>query len=58
MKNKRRPAHREHYKPYELERAWQNRKLVMQKIIEPKGGNRFNIPHITAAERAALLPPN
>ena len=39
-----------------FERAFQNRKLALQEIIKHKGGNRFDIPHISKAKRAKLLP--
>ena len=37
-----------------IEKAFQNKSLVMQQIIKFKGGNRFNVPHTSAADRAAL----
>ena len=45
------------YPAEKIERAWQNRKLSMMEAIRLKGGNNYNIPHVTKAQRANLLPP-
>ena len=37
-----------------IERAFQNLSLVYRKCIELKGGNHFEIPHLTPGERAKL----
>ena len=44
------------YPPEKLERSFQTRKIALQCIIERKGGNRFNIKHISKAKRDKLLP--
>ena len=45
------------YPPEKIERAFQNRKLALQKIIELKGGNRFQIPRVSPDVREKLLAP-
>lgn len=45
------------YPSDKIERSFQNRELALRKIVELNGGNRFNIPHVTAAKRASLLAP-
>ena len=44
------------YPPEKLERAFQTRKIALQMMIEHRGGNRFDIRHISKAKRAKLLP--
>ena len=44
------------YPPEKLERSFQTRKNALQCMIGHKGGNRFNIKHISKAKRDKLLP--
>jgi len=39
-----------------IERAWQDRDLLFDKIIETHGDNEFEVPHVSRATRAARLP--
>ena len=40
-----------------IERAWEDCELMLREIIRTNGDNEFEVPHVTAEERAALLPP-
>ncbi len=42
------------YPPEIIERSFQNLSLVYQKVIEAKGGNHFEVPHVRAEERNQL----
>ena len=44
------------YPSEKLERAFQTRKIALQMMIEHRGGNRFDIRHISKVKRAKLLP--
>ena len=39
-----------------IERADQNKSLVIDKIIETDGGNEFEVPHVSAAARETRVP--
>ena len=42
------------YPQESIERSFQNLSLVHRKVTEHKGGNHFEIPHLSAEERAQL----
>lgn len=39
-----------------IERTWQDRTLNLREIIKHKGNNEFEVPHVSPAVRAALVP--
>lgn len=39
-----------------IEKAWQDRTLNLHEIIMRDGGNEFEVPHVSAAQRALLVP--
>jgi hypothetical protein len=39
-----------------IERTWQDRTLNLREIIKHSGNNEFEVPHVSPAVRAALVP--
>ena len=44
------------YPAEKIDRAFQNKALTIDRIIEYQGGNRFEVPHVSADAREARLP--
>lgn len=42
------------YPADKIEKAYQNKSLVLQQIMKFNGGNRFNVPHTSVADRTSL----
>ena len=44
------------YPAEKITRAFQNKALIIDKIIEYEGGNHFEVPHVSAEAREERMP--